>query len=148
VRVLSLAGKLTAYSRQLTVKDDSQLALIVTLTMQNFRYLKVWEKAHQFTLNIYNITKDFPKHEQFGLISQMRRSSSSIPTNIAEGCGRGTDPDFKRMLQIANGSASEVDYQLILITDLGYIEKERSELLQAQILEIKRMLGGLINKLK
>ncbi len=116
--------------------------------MQNFRSLKVWEKSHRLTLDIYSATNYFPKNEQYGLISQLRRSSSSIATNIAEGCGRGTDPDFKRMLQIANGSASEVDYQLILASDLGYIDKKEAEKLQTQILEVKRMLGGLINKLK
>jgi len=116
--------------------------------MQNFRSLKVWEKSHQLTLDIYRATKDFPKSELYGMVSQLRRASSSIASNIAEGCGRGTDPDFKRMLQIANGSASETDYQIILCRDLGYIEKNMSDALEAQILEIKRMLGGLINKLK
>jgi len=116
--------------------------------MQNFRSLKVWEKSHQFTLEIYRITKNFPKDELYGMVSQLRRSSSSIPTNIAEGCGRGTDPDFKRMLQIANGSASEADYQIMLCRDLGYIQKVDAEKFEMQIAEIKRMLGGLINKLK
>jgi four helix bundle protein len=116
--------------------------------MQNFRSLKVWEKSHQLTLEIYRVTKKFPKEELYGLSSQLRRASSSIPTNIAEGCGRGTDPDFKRMLQIANGSASETDYHIILCRDLGYIDKSESDRLEELLVEIKRMLGGLINKLK
>jgi four helix bundle protein len=115
--------------------------------MQNFRTLKVWEKSHQLTLDIYKITQDFPKTEQYGLVSQLRRASSSIASNIAEGCGRGTDPDFRRMLQIANGSTSETDYQITLSRDLGYIDKAKADVLESQIVEIKRMLGGLINKL-
>ncbi|MEP7235030.1 MAG: four helix bundle protein, partial [Ignavibacteriota bacterium] len=89
--------------------------------MQNFRTLKVWEKSHQLTLDIYAATQSFPKAEVFGLVSQLRRASTSIGSNIAEGCGRGTDPDFRRMLQIAYGSASETDYQIVLSKDLGYI---------------------------
>ena len=89
--------------------------------MQDFRKLVVWRQAHEMTLRIYGETTTFPLEERFGLSSQMRRSASSIPTNIAEGCGRGTDPDFARFLRIALGSASELEYLLILATDLGYL---------------------------
>jgi four helix bundle protein len=75
--------------------------------MKDFRQLKVWEKAHQLAVAVYKETKGFPKEELYGLTSQIRRSSMSIPTNIAEGCGRNTDADFARFLQIAMGSASE-----------------------------------------
>jgi four helix bundle protein len=85
--------------------------------MKDFRQLKVWEKAHQLALEVYNATKGFPKEELYGLTSQIRRSSMSIPTNIAEGCGRNTDADFARFLQMAMGSASETEYQLILARD-------------------------------
>ena len=82
--------------------------------MRNFQDLSIWSKSHLLTLKVYSITKNFPKEEMFGLISQMRRSTSSIPTNIAEGCGRSTNPDFKRFLIIATGSSSELECQLIL----------------------------------
>ena len=82
--------------------------------MKDFRQLKVWEKSHQLALAIYKVTKEFPKEELYGLTSQIRRASMSIPTNIAEGCGRNTDADFARFLQMAMGSASETEYQLIL----------------------------------
>ncbi|HRJ76165.1 MAG TPA: four helix bundle protein, partial [Anaerolineales bacterium] len=84
------------------------------LPMKDFRQLKVWEKSHQLALAVYKVTKSFPKEELYGLTTQIRRASMSIPTNIAEGCGRNTDADFARFLQIAMGSASETEYQLIL----------------------------------
>ena len=77
--------------------------------MKDFRQLQVWEKSHQLALGVYKATQDFPKEELYGLTSQIRRASTSIPTNIAEGCGRGTDPEFARFLQIAMGSASETE---------------------------------------
>ena len=82
--------------------------------MKDFRTLKVWEKSHQFTLKIYSLSRNFPKDELFGLISQIRRASSSIAINIAEGCGRGSDADFARFLQISMGSASETEYLIML----------------------------------
>lgn len=116
--------------------------------MKDFHSLLVWQKSHQFALDIYSVTKDFPKDESFGLVSQIRRSSSSIPTNIAEGCGRGSDADFGRFLQISMGSASEAEYQLLLSRDLSYIDNEKYEELNTKVLEIKRMLTSLLIKLK
>ena len=84
--------------------------------MQDFRNLKVWEKAHAFTLDVYRVTASFPREERFALVDQLRRSASSIPTNIAEGCGRETDRDFAQFINIAAGSASECEYQLLLQT--------------------------------
>ena len=95
--------------------------------MKDFRQLKVWEKSHKLALAIYKATKEFPKEELYGLISHIRRSSMSIPTNIAEGCGRNTDADFARFLQMAMGSASEIEYQLILARDLEFLPKESYE---------------------
>jgi four helix bundle protein len=86
--------------------------------MKSFRGLKVWHSAHQLTLAVYKATAKFPKEELYALTSQMRRAASSIPANIAEGCGRGTDADFGRFLQIALGSASELEYHLLLAFDL------------------------------
>ena len=91
--------------------------------MKDFRKLKICEKSHFLTLDLYKITNAFPKSEQYGLISQIRRAASSIPTNITERCGRGSDVDFARFLQIAIGSSSEVEYLLILSFELEYIKK-------------------------
>lgn len=116
--------------------------------MKDFKQLLVWQKSHQFTLDVYAVTQSFPKDELFGLTSQIRRSSSSIPTNIAEGCGRGTDADFGRFLQIAMGSASEAEYQLLLSRDLNYINNVAFQELNDKVIEIKRMLTSLISKTK
>ena len=115
--------------------------------MRNYNDLSIWQKSHALTLKIYKITQFFPSNEAFGLTSQMRRSSASIPTNIAEGCGRNSDADFKRFLIIASGSASELDYQLILSKDLNYISLPDFEELHFQITEVRKMLFSLINKL-
>lgn len=116
--------------------------------MKDFRELKVWGKAHQLTLAVYQATTTFPKEELYGLTSQMRRSADSIPTNIAEGCGRGSDDDLRRFLQIAMGSASELEYHLLLANDLGYLVTADCERLSAAVIEVKRMLASLITKLK
>ena len=116
--------------------------------MKDFRTLRVWQLSHQFTLNIYALTGHYPKDELFGLVSQMRRSSSSIPTNIAEGCGRGSEVDFAHFLQIALGSASEIQYQIILSADLNYITREEEAKLTPAIEEIKKMLTAFILKIK
>ncbi len=89
--------------------------------MRNFQELTIWQRSHLLTLKIYSISKKFPKDEMFGLTSQIRRSSSSIPTNIAEGCGRNSNAELNRFLVISAGSAPELQYQLILSKDLGYI---------------------------
>jgi four helix bundle protein len=116
--------------------------------MKDFKKLKVWQKAHDLTLRIYKITRIFPKEELYGLTSQIRRSASSIPTNIAEGCGRNGDADFARFLQIAMGSASELEYQIMLAHDLDLIESHIYNELADDISEIKQMLTSFIKKLK
>lgn len=115
--------------------------------MRNYKNFLVWQKSHQLTLDIYKTTVSFPKDEIFGLISQMKRSSSSIPTNIAEGCGRNSDKDFCRFLYIAFGSANELEYQILLSIDLSFINNENGQKLLSQIEEVKKMLNGLITKL-
>jgi len=114
--------------------------------MRNFRKLTVWEKAHRLTLNIYKVTSSFPKEEMYGLVSQMRRSASSIPYNIAEGCGRNTQPQFANFLNIASGSSSELEYQIILAKDLNYIKYGTYQELTSEIIEIKQMLYSLHSK--
>lgn len=114
--------------------------------MKDFRTLTVWERAHELALLVYRETKTFPKEEMFGLTSQIRRAASSVSANIAEGCGRATDADFSRFLQIAFGSLSELDCHLILARDLELLAGERYDLLYAKVLESRRMLSGLIRK--
>lgn len=116
--------------------------------MRDFHQLSVWQKSHQFTLDVYALTRAYPKEELLGLTSQIRRSSSSIATNIAEGCGRGSDADFGRFLQMAMGSASESEYQILLSFDLNYIDENQYKQMNAKLTEIKRMLSSLISKTK
>jgi four helix bundle protein len=115
--------------------------------MRDFRELKVWEKAYRFTLQVYRITKNFPSDEQFGLTVQLRRAAASVPTNIAEGCGRDSERELARFMGIAGGSASEVEYQLLLACDLNYIQDETYRELNQQVNEVKRMLNSFIQKL-
>lgn len=116
--------------------------------MQNFRNLNVWVKAHGLTLAAYQATRRFPKDEQYALTSQIRRSAASVCANIAEGCGRGGRIEFSRFLRIAFGSASELEYHLILAADLCLLERERYESLDVGVREVKRMLSGLIRRVR
>src|SRR6266516_928252 len=105
--------------------------------MQNYKDLKVWEKAHHFTLSVYKITKAFPKEEIYSLTNQLRRSASSIPANIAEGCGKKSQAEFAHFLNISLGSANESEYFLILSRDLNYLNEDNFIVLFATINEIK-----------
>jgi four helix bundle protein len=116
--------------------------------LKDFRKLKVWEKSHLLTLEVYKATAAFQREEMYGLTSQMRRASTSIPSNIAEGCGRDGAPELARFLRIAMGSASELEYQLLLGRDIGFLRDEYYQTLSNSVVEIKRMLTGLIQKLK
>jgi len=115
--------------------------------MQDFRRLRVWGIAHQLALAAYEMTRVFPPDERYGLSAQIRRAAGSICANIAEGCGRGGPRDFGRFLNIARGSASELEYHIILASDLGLLSKEQFAELTADVTNIKRMLTGLIRKL-
>jgi len=116
--------------------------------MQDFRKLKVWEKSHQFTLDVYKITKDFPKDELYGLVSQMRRAASSIALNIAEATGRMSDAENMRFFVIALGSVQESSYCLILAKDLEYISGEKYNTLNDDLEHVKAMLLKMVNILK
>ncbi len=116
--------------------------------MQSFRNLKVWEKSHRLTLDVYAVSKAFPRDEIFGLTGQMRRASASIGMNIAEGCCRKGDAEMARFLQIAMGSASELEYQFLLAHDLEYLRNPAYERLKAQVVEVKKMLSSLMQKVK
>lgn len=108
--------------------------------MRDFTKLEVWKRSHALTLKIYQLTKSYPKEELFGLSSQMRRSSSSIPTNIAEGCGRNSNAQLKQFLTIASGSSSELQYQLMLSKDLGYIPELTFIQLDEEVVQLRKML--------
>ena len=116
--------------------------------MRDFRKLSVWQKGHELTLAVYQATDQFPQRELYGLTSQIRRSSASIPANIAEGAGREGDKEFARFIAVASGSACETEYHLLLAKDLGYLEEQKYEELDAQVQEIKRMLAGFIRRLR
>jgi len=116
--------------------------------MRDYTKLGVWQKAHELVLATYRATATFPGHEAFGLTSQMRRAAASIPTNIAEGCGRDGDAELARFLRIALGSASELEYQCRLGRDLGYLDTKEYEIATVAVVEVKRMLSGLLNRLR
>jgi len=116
--------------------------------MRNFQKLEVWKKSHGFTLAVYQLTANFPNAERYGLTSQIQRASASIGANLAEGCGRETDADYRRFVQMAAGSACEVEYHLILAKDLSLMDKRTYEALYDDINEIKRMLCGLTHYLE
>ncbi|MBI1257200.1 MAG: four helix bundle protein [Chloroflexi bacterium] len=116
--------------------------------MKDFRKLVVWEKAHRLTLSIYGATVPFPTEEVYGLTSQIRRAAASIPANIAEGCGRDGDTELARFLQIAMGSASELEYHLLLAHDLGFLADSVYSELDRNTTEVKRMLAAFIQNLR
>ena len=115
--------------------------------MKDFRQLQIWQRAHQFVLSLYPATRNFPGDELYGLTSQIRRASVSIPSNIAEGCGRHGDPELARFCRIAMGSASEVEYQLQLASDLGYLPAESYSSLNDDLVALKKMLNAFTQKL-
>lgn len=116
--------------------------------MQNFKDLKVWEKAHQLTLSIYKASASFPKEEIYSITNQLRRASASVPANIAEGCGKNTQADLAKFLNISLGSANETEYFLILSKDLNYLTQEQFTILSNSINEVKAMLISLIGKVR
>lgn len=116
--------------------------------MEDFKDLKVWAKAHQLTLAVYRRTRVFPKEEMYGLTSQLRRAAASIGANIAEGCGRRSDGEMKRFLQIARGSASELEYHFLLARDLQLLDIDEFRNLEGKVLEVQRMLASLVQRLQ
>jgi four helix bundle protein len=115
--------------------------------MKDFRSLQVWKKSHHLTVEVYKATACFPASELYGLTSQIRRASSSVPANIAEGCGRSGEAELNHFLHIAMGSASELEYHLLLAHDLGFLEDLKYQQLADFTTEVKRMLASLIKKL-
>jgi len=127
----------------ITVKDKEAL-----YKMNNFRELIVWQKSVDLVVEVYKLTKTFPDSEKFNLVSQIQRSGTSIPSNIAEGSGRTTGASFKQFLSIALGSAYELETQIIISRKLGYIKDESYEAIIKQITDVQRMTFGLINTLQ
>jgi four helix bundle protein len=116
--------------------------------LKNYKELKVWQKAYQCCLEVYKLTKGFPTDERYGLTSQMRRAAVSVPSNIAEGYGRKTTPEYIRSLYFAYGSNCELETQISLSGDLGYMKAQEKEMLQRNIEEVERMLKALIKSLE
>jgi four helix bundle protein len=116
--------------------------------MGDFHDLQAWQKAHSLTLLVYRSTATFPREEMYGLTSQMRRAATSIPANLAEGCGRNSDPEFARFCSIAMGSANELEYHLLLAKDLNLIPAKDHRTLADRVAELKRMLASLRRTLK
>lgn len=116
--------------------------------MRDFHKLIIWQRSHQLAQKLYSISKLFPKDELFGLTSQIRRAVSSIPTNIAEGCGRASNKDFAHFLQIAIGSAAEVEYELLLAHDLDYINNSDYQFLTEETVAVRKMIIKYQSELK
>ncbi len=110
--------------------------------MHNFRELKVWKKSRILVKDVYILTQKFPKAEQFGLTSQIRRSAISVPSNIAEGCGRDTKKQLSHFLEIAMGSSCELETQLLLAFDIGYLTEIELNTVVTQINKIQKMIVG------
>lgn len=115
--------------------------------MKDFKNIEIWKRSHKLTVEIYRATQHFPKEEIFGLTSQIRRAVSSIPTNIAEGCGRRTNAELANFLNIASGSASEVEYEILLAKEVGYITAEQCDVWTQGITEIRSMLAAYMRTL-
>ena len=116
--------------------------------MTDFKQLKVWRKAHEMTIETYRVTSCFPREEMYGLTSQLRRAAASVGANIAEGCGRRSDGEMVRFLQIARGSASEVEYHVLLARDLRFMEESDFRALTRQSDELQRMLTALMQTVR
>jgi four helix bundle protein len=116
--------------------------------VKDFKDLKVWQKAHELTISIYSASSNFPREEIYGLTSQLRRSAISVGANIAEGCGRRSDGEFVRFLQIARGSASEIEYHLLLARDLKFTPERVHADLEMKLVEVQRMLTSLVSAIE
>ena len=117
------------------------------MSLKNYKELKVWQKAYELCLRVYKITKQFPKDEMYGLISQIRRAAVSIPSNISEGYGRKTTREYVHSLYVAYGSICELETQILISHDLDYIGSGTFDKLQEEIGDVERMLKGLIKSL-
>lgn len=113
----------------------------------NFKELKIWHAAMELVKEIYDVTNDFPKSELYGLTQQIRKCAVSVPSNIAEGCGRGTDAQLAHFLDIAQGSAFELETQLYLANQLNFLDKEKTDLLVTKLTTLQKMIDGFKNRI-
>ena len=116
--------------------------------MKDFKELRVWSKAHELAILVYKLTRAFPRDEVYRLTSQVRRSAASIGANIAEGCGRHSDGEMTRFLQIARGSASETEYHLLLAKDLGFLQEADFQVAEQAVVVVQRMLTALVQRVQ
>lgn len=116
--------------------------------MQNYRHLLAWQKAHASAVNVHRLTESIPRSGNAGLVSQIRRAAQSVPANLAEGCGRSSDADFSKFVQIAIGSSTELEHHLHFAFDIALIHREHFEARQKEIVEVRRMMIGLLKKLR
>jgi four helix bundle protein len=116
--------------------------------MRNYRDLQVWKKAHDLALELYRVSQRFPREEIYGITGQLRRAAVSIGANLAEGCGRRTSTELARFVRIALGSASELDYQLLLSRDLGFMAAEEFTSASASLTEVRKMLTSFLNSVE
>ena len=116
--------------------------------MQDYHQLKVWEVSHEFAVGIFRISRSFPKEELYGITSQVRRAAFSIPINIAEGCGRHTSKDYAHFLDMAMGSASEVEEELLILRDIEFLDKKTHAIQEENIKKIKKMIAKLIDAVR
>lgn len=127
------------------LEAKSQLPKTRSKKMRDYKNYTVWQESHQLTLIAYQLTKSFPKEELFGITSQLRRATSSVPTNIAEGCGRESDADFRRFLIMAHGSATEVEYLIFLSAELNYVSKSEFDEFTEKVIVLRKQLRKLID---
>lgn len=116
--------------------------------MRNYRDLQVWSKAHNLTLELYRLSRQFPREEIYGITSQLRRAAVSIGANLAEGCGRRTSSELARFVRIALGSASELDYHLLLSHDLGFMAADEFTRASSALTEVRKMLTSFLNSVE
>lgn len=114
--------------------------------MRKYKDLKIWKRSVDLSTEIYRLTSTFPSEEKYGLVSQMRRSSISVPSNIAEGAGRSSDKEFKRFLDISYGSLYELQTQIIISHNLGFVEEKFFEKIEGEIIEIQKMIFTYANR--
>jgi four helix bundle protein len=116
--------------------------------LRNYRDLQVWAKAYALSLELYRISRAFPREEIYGITSQLRRAAVSIGANLAEGCGRRTNPEMARFVRIAMGSASELDHHLLLCKDLGLLQDEDYKRNVRNLIEVRKMLSALLDSIE
>ena len=116
--------------------------------MRNYRDLQVWAKAHSLTLDLYRISRTFPREEMYGLTAQLRRAAASIGANLAEGCGRRTSSELARFVRIAMGSASELDYHLLLSRDLEFMTEDDFKRVTKNLVEVRKMLTSFLSSVE